>query len=125
MLGKIEGRRRRGQQRTRCLDDITDSMSMSLSKLQELVMQRKTWCAVVHWVVKSRTQVSDRTELTENLVSTSDHPSDASLLYLPRLNFRKYLDNNIRMTSAFSAQFFKSWLCPLHILYNISILDRL
>ena len=71
MLGKIEGRRRRGQQRTRCLDNITDSMSMSLSKLQELVMQRKTWCPVVHWVAKSPTHVSDWTELTENLVSTN------------------------------------------------------
>ena len=75
MLGKTEGRRRRGQQRTRWLDGITDSMDMSLSKLQEMVKDRENWPAAVHKITKSQTQLRDWTTTT-----TKNSRNDARIL---------------------------------------------
>ena len=72
MLGKIEGRRRRGRQRMRWLDGITYSMDMSLSQLLELVMDKEAWCAAVHGVTKSRTRLNVRTKLIQP--SVEDKP---------------------------------------------------
>ena len=77
MLGKIEGRRRRGRQRMRWLDGITDSMDMSLGRLRELVMDREAWRAAIHGVAKSQTQMSDWTELKCDVVREVLHVAGA------------------------------------------------
>ena len=105
MLGKIESRRRSGQQRMRWLDGITDSMDMGLSRLWELVMDREAWHAVVHGVAKSQTQLSDWTDVAKGVVKSTLKPSDFPTLRF----FWQTLPSNLSM-SIFPISF-HVWKC--------------
>ena len=102
-MARIGGRRRRGQQRMRWLDGITDSMDMSLSKLRELVMDREAWRAAIHGVAKSRTRLSDWTELNWTPLEYCFQ----SFLHSPAM----CLDQQLFMSSLLFFQFFFSLLC--------------
>jgi len=128
MLGKTEGRRRRGQQRMRWLDGIIDSMDLSLSNLWELVMDREAWCAAVHGVTKSRTQPSDWTELTSLKNLPPNMQSQYEILRV-RISTYKLSDRDIiqsiSLTSLFLASMCPNFLLPSLLTHLFSISNSL